>query len=64
MKKKTKQKIKKTTTKKTKNKKTNKKKQQKNKDRKMQKSDTSYSESVRAKWFYYAFKVRFCPINM
>ena len=36
----------------------------KNKDRKIQKSGTSYSESVRAKWFYCAFKVRFCPINM
>ena len=36
-----------------------KKKQKKNKDRKKQRSGASYSESVRAKWFYCAFKLGF-----
>ena len=31
----------------------------KNKDRKKQRSGTSYSESVRAKWFFCAFKLSF-----
>ena len=35
------------------------KKKKKNKDRKKQRSGASYSESVRAKWFSYAFKLGF-----
>ena len=43
------------------NKKT-KKKTKKNKDRKKQRSGTSYSESVRAKWFWCAFKLGFVQL--
>ena len=34
----------------------------KNKDRKKQRSDTSYSESLRAKWFCCAFKLGFVQL--
>ena len=37
-------------------------KQKKNKDRKKQRSGVSYSESVRAKWFCCAFKLRFVQL--
>ena len=37
-------------------------KQNKNKDRKTQRSGTSYSESVRAKWFCCAFKLGFVQL--
>ena len=36
---------------------------QKNKDRKTQRSGASYSESVRAKWFCCAFKLRFVQLK-
>ena len=42
---------------------TNERQRQKSKDREMQRSTASYSESVRAKWFFLRVLVRFCPIN-
>ena len=39
-----------------------KRERQNNKDRKAQRSGTSYSESVRAKWFCYAFKLGFVQL--
>ena len=44
---------------KEKSKKNRKTRQNKNKDRKKQRSSAGYSESVRAKWFCYAFKLGF-----
>ena len=38
------------------------KKQKKNKDRKKKKSGASYSETMKAKWFCYAFKFGFVQI--
>ena len=35
---------------------------EKNKDRKKQRDDASYSESVRAKWFCFAFKLGFVQL--
>ena len=35
---------------------------QRNKDRKKQRSDANYSESVRAKWFCWAFKLGFVQL--
>ena len=35
---------------------------QNNKDKKKQRSGASYSESVRAKWFYCAFKLGFVQL--
>ena len=37
-------------------------KNKQNNDRKKQRSGTSYSESVRAKWFCYAFKLGFVQL--
>ena len=48
-------------TKKTQNNNNNNKSKQ-NKDRKKQRSGASYSESVRAKWFCYAFKLGFVQL--
>ena len=39
-----------------------KEKGKRNKDRKTQRSDASYSESVRAKWFCCAFKLGFVQL--
>ena len=39
-----------------------KEKGEKNKDRKTQRSGASYSESVRAKWFCYTFKLGFAEL--
>ena len=39
-----------------------KRKGEKNKDRKKERSGTSYSESVRAKWFCFAFKLGFAQL--
>ena len=41
-----------------------KKRKKKNKDRKMQRSSTSYSEIVRAKWFCCAFKLSFVQLKL